>query len=82
MSLANRVKENPKGFVEPQEVGGILNEYFVLVFTKEKDMTNVEVRDECVNILENVNILKEVVLGFLTCIMIDKYPRSDGIYLP
>eukprot|EP00061_Rhincodon_typus_P003200 g19519.t1 len=104
MSLASRVKENPKAFyayvrrktvtnetvgplkdeggklyVELQEVGEILNEYFVSVFT-ENDMNNVEVRNECVNTLENVNILKEEVLGILNCIKIGKSPGPDGTY--
>eukprot|EP00061_Rhincodon_typus_P009067 g32253.t1 len=56
--------------IEPQEVGEILNEYFVLVFTEEKDMTDVEVRDEYVNTLKNVSILKEEVLGILNCIKV------------
>eukprot|EP00061_Rhincodon_typus_P005241 g24514.t1 len=67
--------------MEPQEVGEILNEYFALVFTKEKDpMTDAEVRDECVNTLVNVNILKEEVLGILKCVKVDKSPRPDAIY--
>ena len=58
----------------------IVNEYFVSVFTKEKDMTDVEVRDRCVNALENVNISKEEVLGILNCFKVNKSPRLDGIY--
>eukprot|EP00061_Rhincodon_typus_P014606 g41725.t1 len=69
-----------KVYVEPQEVGEILNEYFVTVFTKKKDMTDVELRDECVDTLEKVNILKEEVLGMLNCIKVDKSPGPDGIY--
>eukprot|EP00061_Rhincodon_typus_P003219 g19566.t1 len=65
---------------EPQEVGKILNKYFVLVFAVEKDMTDVDIRDECVNTLENVSILKEEVLGILNCIKVDKSPGPDGIY--
>eukprot|EP00061_Rhincodon_typus_P016135 g44188.t1 len=48
--------------MESQEVGEILNEYFVLVFTKEKDMIDAEVRDECANTLQKVNILTDEVL--------------------
>eukprot|EP00061_Rhincodon_typus_P000977 g13342.t1 len=51
-----------------------------MVFTKEKDTTDVEVRDECVNTLENVNMLKEEVFGILSCIKVDKSPGPDGIY--
>eukprot|EP00061_Rhincodon_typus_P003667 g20667.t1 len=105
VSLANKIKENPKAFVayirrkrvarervgplkgkgeklrmEPQEVEEILNKYFVLVFTKEKDMSDIEVRDEFVNTVENVNVLKEEFLGILNCIKVDKSPGPDGMY--
>eukprot|EP00061_Rhincodon_typus_P005511 g25104.t1 len=66
--------------MEPQEVGDILNEYFVSVFPEEKDMTDVEVRDEGVNTLQNVSILKEEFLGIPNCIKVDKSPGPDGIY--
>ena len=47
------LKDNGGKFcVEPQEVGEIFNEYFASVFTKEKNMTDVEVRDKCVNTRE------------------------------
>eukprot|EP00061_Rhincodon_typus_P004261 g22149.t1 len=72
--------EGGKLYIEPLLVGEILNEYFASVFNKEKDMTYAEVRDECANTLENVNILKEEVLGILNCIKIDKSPGLDGIY--
>eukprot|EP00061_Rhincodon_typus_P003039 g19135.t1 len=65
---------------EPQKVGEILNEYFVSVFTEEKDTTVVGVRDEWVKNLENINILKEEVLGILNCIKVDKTQGPDEIH--
>ena len=69
-----------KLYVEPKEVGENLNEYFVLVLTKEKDITDVEVRDRCVNALENVNISKEELSSILNCVKVDKSPGPGGIY--
>eukprot|EP00061_Rhincodon_typus_P001670 g15413.t1 len=66
--------------MESEDVGGILNKYLELVFTEEKAMTDAEVRDEHVNILENVNILKEKVLGILNSIKVIKSLGAHGIY--
>eukprot|EP00061_Rhincodon_typus_P018579 g47801.t1 len=105
MSLASRIKENPKACylyirrkrvasarvnplkdkggnlcIELEKVGEVLNEYFTLVFTKEKDMGDDKIREGYVDILDNVNIKKEEVLGILKIIKVDKSPRPDGIY--
>ena len=60
------------------EIGGILNEYFATVFTKE-DLVDEEPRVGCVDILGHINIKKEV-LGILKSIKVDKSPGPDGIY--
>ncbi|PLS49478.1 hypothetical protein CYV29_15670, partial [Carnobacterium maltaromaticum] len=105
ISLANRVKENPKAFysyirskrvtrerigplkdkggklcVESEKMGEILNEYFASVFTEERDMTDVEVRNRCLITLGQVGIRREEVLGILKGIKVDKSPGPDGIY--
>eukprot|EP00061_Rhincodon_typus_P002100 g16622.t1 len=48
-------------------------------FLLSQDMTDVQVRDECVDILENINILKKEVFGILNCIKVDKTPGPDGV---
>ena len=90
MSLADRIKKNPKAFytyvrnkrvvrerigplrdkggelcLEPKEVGEILNEYFASVFTKERDTLIGSVSGGCVDLLEQISITREEVLGVL-----------------
>ena len=61
-------------------MGKVLNEYFVSVFTKEKDLVDDESGKGCVDSLSHVEIKKEVVLGFLRNIKVDKSPGPDGTY--
>ena len=46
-------------------MGDVLNEYFVSVFTKEKDLVDDESGKGCVDSLSHFEIKKEEVLGFL-----------------
>eukprot|EP00061_Rhincodon_typus_P014988 g42407.t1 len=55
--------------LEPEEVGKVLNEYFTLVFTKERDMD--------VDIQGHAGIKKEVILGVLEDIRADE--NVDGL---
>eukprot|EP00061_Rhincodon_typus_P012655 g38532.t1 len=104
MTLANRVKEDPKAFytfikkritrqkigplkdkggnlsLEAENVDEILNEYFALVFTQEKDMEESEICVEHANMLRHFEIKKEVVLDLLKSIKMDNSPGPDGIY--
>eukprot|EP00061_Rhincodon_typus_P005747 g25627.t1 len=57
----------------------ILNEYFALVFTQEKDMDDSEVCVEHTHMLGHFEIKKEVVLGLLKSIKVDKSTGPDGI---
>eukprot|EP00061_Rhincodon_typus_P008249 g30695.t1 len=66
--------------LEVEDVGEILNEYFVLVFTQEKDTEDSEISVEHVNMLGYFAIKKEVVLHPLKSIEVAKSPRPDGIY--
>ena len=43
-------------------------------------MTDAEIRDKCVNVLQNVNLSKEEVLTILNCFKLDRSPGLDGIY--
>ncbi|XP_078069635.1 putative G-protein coupled receptor 139 [Mustelus asterias] len=57
--------------IEPHEVGEIFNEDFISVFTKEKVMMDVAVRERCVNTLENVDISKVFNIPFVSLQMIN-----------
>eukprot|EP00061_Rhincodon_typus_P011433 g36429.t1 len=105
MTLASRVKENPKTFyryiknkrttrekvgprkdkggnlyLEAENVGEILNEYFASVFTQEKDMVDSENSVEHANMLGQFEIKKEVVLDFLKSNKVDKSLGPKDIY--
>eukprot|EP00061_Rhincodon_typus_P013693 g40226.t1 len=67
-------------WLESEDVGEILNEYFVSVFTQKKDMRDSEICADHANMLRYFEIKKEVVLGLLKSIEIGKSPGSDGIY--
>eukprot|EP00061_Rhincodon_typus_P000351 g11415.t1 len=58
----------------------ILDEYFVSLFTEERDMTDVEVSDRCLITLGQVGIMKGEVLGILKGIRVNKSPGLDVIY--
>eukprot|EP00061_Rhincodon_typus_P000522 g11956.t1 len=58
----------------------ILTAYFASVFTEERDITNVEVRDRCLITLGQVGIRRGEVLGILKDIRVDRSPGPDGIY--
>eukprot|EP00061_Rhincodon_typus_P014021 g40782.t1 len=66
--------------LEAEDVGEILNKYFASVFTQEKDMEDREIRVEQANMLGRFEINKEVVLGLLKSIKVDKSPKPDGIH--
>eukprot|EP00061_Rhincodon_typus_P004266 g22160.t1 len=66
--------------MEPQEMGEVLNEYFVSVFTIEKDLVNEESEEGCVDSLGHIEIKREEVLGVLKNIKVDKSSGPDGIY--
>lgn len=51
--------------------GEILNEYFALIITKEKDMSDCEIRDVYVDILRHIGMKKEEVLDVLKNIQVD-----------
>eukprot|EP00061_Rhincodon_typus_P012807 g38766.t1 len=59
-------------YVELEDVGEILNEYFALVVTKEKNMVDGEYRERCVDTPGHVDGKKEVVLGVLKNIKADR----------
>eukprot|EP00061_Rhincodon_typus_P008316 g30829.t1 len=50
------------------------------VFTKKCDMVDGESQERYIDVLGQVNINKEVVLGVLKSIKVNKYPGPDGIY--
>ena len=50
------------------------------VFTKEKDLVDDKSGNGCGDSLNHVEIRKEVVLGFLRNIKVDKSPGPDEIY--
>eukprot|EP00061_Rhincodon_typus_P010512 g34857.t1 len=66
--------------LEAEDVGEILNEYFASVFSQEKDMEDSEICVEHANMLGHLEIVKEVMLGLLKSIEVDKSPGPDGIY--
>ena len=66
--------------VESEEIGEALNEYFLSVFTQEKDNV-VEENTEIQAIgLDGIEVHKEEVLAILESVKIDKSPGPDGIY--
>eukprot|EP00061_Rhincodon_typus_P005144 g24309.t1 len=65
--------------VEPEEVGEVLNEYFVSVFAKDKELVEGDLREGTVEFTGQVAINKEQVC-ILKSIKVDKYPGPDGIY--
>eukprot|EP00061_Rhincodon_typus_P013145 g39329.t1 len=67
--------------LEAEDVGEILNEYFVSVFTQEKDMEDIEISMEHANMPGQFEIKKEVVLHLLKSIKVDKFLGPNGIYL-
>eukprot|EP00061_Rhincodon_typus_P015388 g43029.t1 len=66
--------------VEPDDVGEVLNEYFVSVFTKEKELVEDDVREGSVEYQSQVAIKKERVLCILKSMKVDRSPGPDGIY--
>eukprot|EP00061_Rhincodon_typus_P011688 g36903.t1 len=56
--------------METEEVGEVLNEYFALVFMKEREMDEMKI----------VNIKREELLGVLKTIKVHKSPEPDGIF--
>eukprot|EP00061_Rhincodon_typus_P013114 g39283.t1 len=60
--------------------GEILNEYFALVFTQDKDMEDSEICVQHANMPEHFEMKKEVVLDLLKSIKVDKSPSPNGIY--
>eukprot|EP00061_Rhincodon_typus_P014272 g41198.t1 len=66
--------------MQPEEVGEVLNEYVVLVFTKEKKLVKDDLREGNVEFLSQVAIKKEEMLCVLKSIKIDRSLNSDGIY--
>eukprot|EP00061_Rhincodon_typus_P014337 g41292.t1 len=65
--------------MEPNKVDEVLNEYFALLFTKEKDMVDGESWEGYIDILEHVNMKKDA-LGVLKSIKVHKSPIPDEIY--
>eukprot|EP00061_Rhincodon_typus_P009309 g32719.t1 len=66
--------------MEQQEMGEILNEYFASVFTVEKDIETRELAEINSDILKNVHITEQEVLGVLKHIKVDKSPGPDQVY--
>eukprot|EP00061_Rhincodon_typus_P008006 g30223.t1 len=65
---------------EPEEVGDVLNEYFVSVFTKVKELVEDDLREGSIEFLSQVVIKKEAVLCVLKTIKVDKSLGPDTIY--
>eukprot|EP00061_Rhincodon_typus_P012919 g38973.t1 len=63
--------------LEAEDVGKILNKYFASVFTQEKDMEDSEISVEHTNMLGRFEIKKEIVLGLLKSIKVDKTPGPN-----
>eukprot|EP00061_Rhincodon_typus_P008127 g30471.t1 len=62
------------------EVGEVLNEYFVLIFTKEKELVEDDLREGRVEFLSHIDIKCKEVLHILKSIRGNKSPGPDGIY--
>eukprot|EP00061_Rhincodon_typus_P016345 g44518.t1 len=60
-----------------EDVHEILNEYFALVFTQEKDIEDSEICVEHANMLRHFGIKKEVVFGLLKSIKLKKVINED-----
>eukprot|EP00061_Rhincodon_typus_P004726 g23288.t1 len=72
--------------LEAEDVGEILNEYFVSVFAQEKGMENSENNVKHANMLGHFEIKKEVLLGLLKSIkevtkVIDESRSVDVVYM-
>ncbi|GCB73634.1 hypothetical protein scyTo_0002714 [Scyliorhinus torazame] len=61
-------------------MGEVLNEYSASVFTKEKELVDVESGEGYVDSLGHIEIQKGEVLGVLKNIKVDRSPGPDGIY--
>eukprot|EP00061_Rhincodon_typus_P012728 g38638.t1 len=66
--------------VEPEEVAETPNKYFVLVFTKEKELVEDDLREGSVEFLSQIAIKVEEVLCALKSIKVVKSPGPDEIY--
>eukprot|EP00061_Rhincodon_typus_P015762 g43623.t1 len=75
-----------KKTVEREEVGEIRNKYFVLVFTKEKELMEDDLSEESIKFLSQVAIKKEEVLTIFQSIqkvtkMFDERKAIDIVYM-
>eukprot|EP00061_Rhincodon_typus_P002524 g17785.t1 len=66
-------------YVEPEGVGEVLNEYFVLIFCKKKELMGEDLRERSVEFLSQVACKKEKVSCILRSIKVDKSLGPDGI---
>lgn len=62
-----------------EDVGKVLNKSLSFVFSKEKDMEGSEIHVWSTNMLGQFEIKKQVVIGILKSIKVDKSPETDGI---
>eukprot|EP00061_Rhincodon_typus_P015044 g42500.t1 len=67
-------------YLEAKDVGEILNEYFAVIFTQEKDMEDSESCVEHANMLGRFEIKKEVVLDLLKNNKVVRFPGPDDTY--
>eukprot|EP00061_Rhincodon_typus_P008235 g30672.t1 len=66
--------------VELQDMGEILNEYFSIVFTVEKDMKTWELGEVSGDILGTAHVTVEKVLGVLECMKVENSPGPDQFF--
>eukprot|EP00061_Rhincodon_typus_P018577 g47798.t1 len=64
----------------PTGEGAILDLVLGMSLTRQKDMDNGKFREGYVDTLGHVDIEKEVEMGVLKNIKLDRFPRPDGIY--
>lgn len=78
----NRNLRNQSGhpYVEVQETGTVLNEYFSSVYTMEKDMKTWELGTVDGGVLRAVCIMIKEMINVPSHMMADKYPGPDKIY--
>eukprot|EP00061_Rhincodon_typus_P001509 g14984.t1 len=67
-------------YVESEEVGEVLNEYFASVFISERYLVAFEDCVKQVEMLEQFYVRKEDMLEILKNMRMDKSPEPDGIY--
>ena len=63
-----------------EDMGRVLNEFFVSVFTREREYVDMVIQEEQCEILGKIIIMREEVLEELKSLKVGKSPGPDGLF--